>query len=398
MKKLLVFLLCFLVFCFPLTAYAEETSESTVGTTTSTVVEDAPTEDENPSEEIEGDTTEETPNDENAPAEDDSSNGDIPEDSTEVDDDTVETPTEDETEDAPVDTPTDDTTETPSGDTTDVPTDTPTDEPTDTPTDVPVDTPTDEPVDVPTDTPTDEPTTETPSDDAADTPVETPTDTPVETPTDEPVDTPTDVPDDEPIVDTPTTEPPVENTKKTVSELVAGWLEANADTISLIISIIGAVAVMWKKLSDVLKAMGIINNNAVTVANDSATQIAEVKDKLVSASESVTGYNERISELLGAFSTLLNENKDLKEKNSELKNYLHTATDANLEFANELAELLALSNIPNYKKDEIGARHLEAVRAILDAESRANMAMGHNDTNTVAETVEEVKENDTKEA
>lgn len=355
MKRILVLLLCFIVFCFPLSAYAEEVAESTVETTTGEVVEDTPTEDETPSqEEIEGDTTtNETPNDENAPAEDDSSNGDIPDDTTDAEDEPVEdNPTEDETEeDAPVDTPTDETTDTPSDETTDAPTDTPTD--------APVDTPTDEPVDVPTDTPTDEPT---------------------------------DVPNDEPIVDTPIDETPVEEVKLTLSELIAKWLEANADTISLIISIIGAVAVMWKKLSDVLKAMGIINNNAVTVANDSATQIAEVKDKLVSASESVTGYNERISELLGAFSTLLNENKDLKAEILELKNYLHTATDANIEMGNLLSELLDLANIPNHIKTRLGNRHLEAVRAILDAEARANVVMA--DTNAVEETVEEVKEND----
>jgi hypothetical protein len=308
------------------------------------VVEDTPTEDETPSqEEIEGDiTTNETPNDENAPAEDDSSNGDIPDDTTDAEDEPVEdNPTEDETEeDVPVDTPTDETTDTPSDETTDAPTDTPTD--------APVDTPTDEPVDVPTDTPTDEP---------------------VDVPTDVPTDDPVDVPTDEPIVDTPTEDTPVEEVKMTLSELVAKWLEDNADTISLIVSIVGAVAVMWKKSSDVLKAMGIINNNAVTVANDSATQIAEVKDKLVGASESITSYNDRMTVLLDAFNVLLGENKNLKEELLELKNYLKISANSNIEFSNELAELISLSNIPNYKKDEIGESHIERVRAILDAVS-----------------------------
>jgi hypothetical protein len=40
----------------------------------------------------------------------------------------------------------------------------------------------------------------------------------------------------------------------------------------------------------------------------------------------------------------------------------------------------------------MGTRHLEAVRAILDAEARANVIM--EDTKAVDATVEEVKEND----
>lgn len=45
------------------------------------------------------------------------------------------------------------------------------------------------------------------------------------------------------------------------------------------------------------------------------------------------------------------------------------SSKSNLEFADELGELLALANIPNYKKEEIGARHVAAKREILDAEA-----------------------------
>jgi hypothetical protein len=49
---------------------------------------------------------------------------------------------------------------------------------------------------------------------------------------------------------------------------------------------------------------------------------------------------------------------------------LKLSKDANVEFANELAELLTLANIPNFKKEEIGARHLAAVKAIAEAEAK----------------------------
>lgn len=353
MKKVLVFFLCLSVLCMPLSAFAEESENTHVETTTTVEVVEDPAEDEIPSnEEIEGDTTiEETPNDEDAPAEEDSSNGETSEDSSNVEDETVEeTPTE---EDVPVDTPTDDTTETPSED---VPTDTPTE-------DAPVE---DETTDVPTE---------------EDTPVETPTDAPTTTP------------DDEPIVDAPTGENPVESEKTPITDVIANWLLANADTITLILSVIAASIAIFKKLGAVLKAMGIINDNAVTVATDSAAQMKEVQEMIASASNAVTGYDGKIKELLEAFAVLLDENKLLKDDVKELKTYLHTSTSANVEFANELSELIGLANIPTYKKDELGRRHLEAVRAIYDAETNTMSVMEQHDA-----PVEEVKENDGEEA
>ena len=49
-------------------------------------------------------------------------------------------------------------------------------------------------------------------------------------------------------------------------------------------------------------------------------------------------------------------------------NYIKASKLANVELANELAELLVLANIPNSKKDELYSRHIAAVAAISDAE------------------------------
>mgnify|MGYP003296352319 CR=1 FL=1 len=74
--------------------------------------------------------------------------------------------------------------------------------------------------------------------------------------------------------------------------------------------------------------------------------------------------------------------------------FLKTSADANIEFANELAELLGLANIPNYKKEEIGARHLESVKAILEAEKKAEaVALIPATTEEAKEDVGETKEN-----
>ena len=103
----------------------------------------------------------------------------------------------------------------------------------------------------------------------------------------------------------------------------------------------------------------------------------------------MTGYDAKIVALLEAFKTTAEDKARLEKELVEIRNYLKTSTDANIEFANELGELLGLANIPNYKKEEIGARHLEAVKAIMEAEAKAEVAM----TET-----EEVKANDGAEA
>ena len=355
MKKLLTLALCLAVLCFPLSVFAEEDT-TPVETTTTTV--ETPVED--PVVDGEDDTT--PPND-IAPDGEESLEGDTPVEDKPIEDAPVEDEVVGETpSDEPVDN--EDTLS-------------PEDVPTDTPVDDPVDTPVEEPTEEPTDTPVDTPTEE---------PVETPTDTPVDTPT---TDNPTDVPTDE--------EPPVEEVKMTLTESIAKWLEENADTISLILSIIGACIVIVKKVGDILKKAGIINDNAITIATESASQMKAAQDTINNAANVVTGYNEQITALLGAFSTLVDENRLLKDDVNTLKNYLRTSTSANIEFSNELAELLALSNIPNYKKDEIGQRHLESIQAILDAQSLADVILANHDP--VVETpVEEVKENDGEEA
>jgi hypothetical protein len=200
---------------------------------------------------------------------------------------------------------------------------------------------------------------------------------------------------DTPEGDIPAEETPVEDIKTTaltVSDAIVDWIMENQDVIAFIVSIIGSCVAIYIKLSANTKATRVMNDNAVTIATESAAQMQNSRDVISNAATVVTGYDTKITELLGAFTQLMSENKTLKADITELKNYLHTATNANVELGNEIGELLELANIPNHVKDRMGTRHLEAVRAILDAEARANVIM--EDTKAVDATVEEVKEND----
>lgn len=200
---------------------------------------------------------------------------------------------------------------------------------------------------------------------------EIPEETPDEVPEETPDETPSDPVPDETPVETPTEDIKEKNDVKAITAEIAKWLEDNYEWLSLVITIIGYGILMVRKLSNVRKSMGTINNNAITIANNSKSAIDEARASIESASGKVTSYEERIVALLEAYKNTAEDKVKLENELLEIRKYLETSTQANMEFANELAELLALANIPNYKKEEIGARHLAAKRHIEEAAAKA---------------------------
>ena len=159
--------------------------------------------------------------------------------------------------------------------------------------------------------------------------------------------------------------------KDTISGAFVEWIEPNLEEIGVVVTLIGYGIVLFKKLASVLKSLGIMNNNTITISKENANRMEQ-------AMSAVTGYEERIKVLLEHYTslaeTLVQTAEDKKKLESELveiKNYLKISADANLEFSNELAELLGLANIPNYVKEEIGARHVAAKNNIIEAEKKA---------------------------
>lgn len=207
---------------------------------------------------------------------------------------------------------------------------------------------------------------------------------PEETPEEPPVETPEE--------EAPTFEEEVEIEIEILTENIKKWFEENSALIGLIVTVIGYGIVMIKKLGTVIKSTGTLNNNAITIAKTSNDAVSQALANIENASGVVTGYDERIAALLEAFKTTAEDKARLEAELVEIKNYLKTSSKSNLEFADELAELLALANIPNYKKEEIGARHVAAKKEIIDAEAKAEaVAM-------IPTTTEEVKENVGEEA
>lgn len=227
--------------------------------------------------------------------------------------------------------------------------------------------------------------------------VETPVEGEILPPETMPEETPEETPPAEtPPVETPPTEttPTFEEEVDMVSEQIKEWLVANLDSISIIITLISTCIVTFVKLKTTIKAARTMNNNTITISKASNDAIAQALASIENASGAVTNYDARIATLLEAFKTTAEDKLKLEAELVEIKNYLKTSSKSNLEFADELAELLALANIPNYKKEELGARHVAAKREIVNAEAKAEAAA----ISMMPTTTEEVKENVGEEA
>lgn len=159
-----------------------------------------------------------------------------------------------------------------------------------------------------------------------------------------------------------------EESLQTMVDQVVDFAEEHLDAISVVITLILSVFYQMRKHKALNKSIGTLNNNAVTVAEDSSKAVTDALASMEGVSSVVGGYKEQIETLLAKFQATAEEKQSFEQTLAEVQNFLKTAKLANMELANEVAELLVLANIPNSKKEELYARHLAAVGAIADAE------------------------------
>ena len=173
-----------------------------------------------------------------------------------------------------------------------------------------------------------------------------------------------------------------------ISKRFEEWVVPHLEEISVIITLIGTLIYQIRKNKALAKSMGTMNNNTVAIAEQSSTMMNQALTGMENVSNIVTAYDARIEALLEAHGSTAADKERLEKELSEIRTYLKTSAESNIEFANELAELLGLANIPNYKKEEIGARHLAAVNHIKEAES---VALAQTNAGEVPEDVGEGK-------
>jgi hypothetical protein len=159
----------------------------------------------------------------------------------------------------------------------------------------------------------------------------------------------------------PTTDDDEASVEVPTTDSIKAYVEENLEEISVIVTLICTIIYQVRKNIALNASIKTLNNNAITIADSSSTSINN-------ASATVGGFVEQMNTLLAEVRNTAEEKKKLEVKLDEVTRYINTAKLANVELANEMAELLVLANIPNSKKEELYSRHRAAVDAINTAE------------------------------
>lgn len=183
-----------------------------------------------------------------------------------------------------------------------------------------------------------------------------------------------------------------EEVKNTFSTTVMMWIQEHLEEIGVIVTLIGYGIALFKKLKTNNKSVVTMNNNAIAISKKATDYMEKAMESIESNKSVIAEYKEKMDMLLEAYKSSEDARKKLEIELLETKEYLRVDSMANLEFANMFEELLVLANIPNYKKEEMGKRHLARVAEI-------NKAIEHAEhiTNDMVN-IGEVKENVTEEA
>lgn len=152
------------------------------------------------------------------------------------------------------------------------------------------------------------------------------------------------------------------------TELIVGYAKAHFEEISVIISLIVTAFYNIRKHKQLNRSISATNKNAIAVAENSDLALRNALEMMDGISADVSKYKEAFAMLLEEYRTNAEEKQKLEQTLNKAVTYIETSKLANIEFANELAELLVLANIPNSKKDELYSRHIAAVQAIAEAE------------------------------
>lgn len=157
-------------------------------------------------------------------------------------------------------------------------------------------------------------------------------------------------------------------TELSPTEFIVNYVKEHFEEISVIGTLLLTIFYEVRKHGKLNGSIGTLNNNAVTVAEKSANFINEAVEKVQAISNKVDEYQEKFASLLDEVRVSEQEKAALQEALVRVESYLNTSKLANLEFADELANLLCLANIPNAKKEEFYSRHKAAVDSIAVAE------------------------------
>lgn len=211
-------------------------------------------------------------------------------------------------------------------------------------------------------------------------------------------------------VTTPTEEVP-EEPEMTLPEKIVNFLTTNYDSTTLVgfaITLMAYLIYGIKQFKQLGGKVGVLNNNAVNIAENStkaidatfveakgiaeksvetvnkalgeareimqalsdgnAAALTETLSKAETIAECVVSFKDVMETFLERIGDLETDKVATREALIEATKTMEACKKASLEEGNIVAELLLLANIPNSKKEEIYARHLSAVNALAETE------------------------------
>lgn len=167
------------------------------------------------------------------------------------------------------------------------------------------------------------------------------------------------------------TESEISASEETVPDKIIGFIKENyegSSFLSLAITIAVYTYYAVKKHKSLNGSIGVLNNNAVSIAANSDKVIKDAMGKVTDMAEVVKEYKEAMASMLEEIRKNAEEKESLEATLLSVQKTIEASKLASVELANEVAELLVLANIPNSKKEELYSRHRAAVDAIATAE------------------------------
>ena len=143
----------------------------------------------------------------------------------------------------------------------------------------------------------------------------------------------------------------------TMTETIVEWVKSNFEEIAVIFGLAASAfygAITRRGLNG---SIGTLNNNAITIAENSAKAVDTGAKKMEDMANRVIEFEKKADTILEKMASVVDENQSLTS-------LLNATKIACLEMSNEVAELLVLANIPTSKKEELYSRHTKAVHEL----------------------------------
>lgn len=151
----------------------------------------------------------------------------------------------------------------------------------------------------------------------------------------------------------------------TITEQVVNYVKDHVEEGLTMLAAIASAVIVKLITGKLSTSVSTLNNNSITIAK-------EAGDKLSEAARELKEYKVAMAELLAEFRKTEEDKLTLEAMLTKVTTFLETSKLATVELSTELSELLLLANIPNAKKEELYARHKDAMHKLEEAEGVIN--------------------------